>query len=90
MRSRRGREPEKPMNRQTHIRWEELYRNAAIETNTDLLRIRIDQAREAIHGRLHQVPPGSLSSERQEMEKALHALHVLWIERCQFTGGKNA
>lgn len=78
------------MNNQTCVRWEELYRNAAIETNTDLLRIRIDQAREAIHGRLHQVPPGSRGSERKEMENALHALHVLWIERCQLAGGNNA
>ncbi len=61
-----------------------------LKPNKDLLRIRINQAREALHGSLHEVPPGSRSNDRKEMGRALHALHVLWIERCQFTGGNNA
>ena len=41
-----GHDPEIHMNSQTHVSfgWQELYRNATIETNADLLRIRIDQS----------------------------------------------
>ena len=62
-------------------RWEELYFRTLLEGNGHKMQQRITATRQAISGRLHDLEHDSDHHiERYQIENALKALSVLWVE----------
>lgn len=57
--------------------WQALYTAALAETNLDRLYGRIEAARRAIRERLKQLEDSSNPREREQLDRALHALFTL-------------
>jgi len=59
--------------------WEDLYRDAIVETDDQKLRTRVEEAKSAIDSRLHvlQLDHGGTPDERQAITDALQGLNVL-------------
>jgi hypothetical protein len=57
--------------------WQNLYRAALTESNPNRLYNRIELARRAIHRRLEEIDPSGDTREREQLDRALHALFTL-------------
>lgn len=57
--------------------WQVLYRAALGESDTKRLYYRIEAARRAIHDRLEQIDGSGDTREREQLDRALHALFTL-------------
>ena len=57
--------------------WQVLYRAALSESDTKRLYYRIEAARRAIHDRLEQIDGSGDTREREQLDRALHALFTL-------------
>lgn len=57
--------------------WQTLYRAALTESDPRRLYGRIEAARHAIHGRLQQMDSSGDTREREQLDRALHALFTL-------------
>jgi hypothetical protein len=57
--------------------WQTLYRAALIESDPAKLVGRIEAARRAIHARLAETDPAGDNREREQLDRALHALFTL-------------
>ncbi len=59
--------------------WQELYSIAIVETDSEILPIRVQRAKSAIYSRLHelQLDHGGTIDERQAISDALQGLNVL-------------
>jgi hypothetical protein len=59
--------------------WQELYSIAIVETDSEILPIRVQRAKSAIDSRLHelQLDHGGTIDERQAISDALQGLNVL-------------
>jgi len=57
--------------------WQVLYRAALAEPDPHRLYGRIEAARRAIHQRLEQLEGSSDTREREQLDRALHALFTL-------------
>ena len=62
-----------------NYQWMELYREAVLETNSDILPVRIAAAQNAIENRRTHAMD---DAERQAITRTLNALAVLERERC--------
>lgn len=57
--------------------WQNLYRAALIEPDPNRLYSRIELARRAIHARLRELDGSGDTREREQLDRALHALFTL-------------
>lgn len=57
--------------------WQSLYRAALTESNLNRLYSRIELARRAIHRRLEEIDASGDTREREQLDRALHALFTL-------------
>jgi hypothetical protein len=57
--------------------WQVLYRAALSESDPKRLYYRIEAARRAIHDRLEQLDSSGDTREREQLDRALHALFTL-------------
>jgi hypothetical protein len=57
--------------------WQSLYRAALTESDLRRLYGRIEAARRAIHDRLKELDAGGDTREREQLDRALHALFTL-------------
>ena len=63
------------------VNWQELYTAALAEADPNKLRWKIEAARRAIHARLDQIRDTDASREREQLDRALHALFTLPARR---------
>lgn len=61
--------------------WQELYTAALAEPDPNKLRWKIEAARRAIHDRLDQIRDTDAIREREQLDRALHALFTLPARR---------
>jgi hypothetical protein len=59
------------------FQWQVLYRAALSESDPKRLYSRIEMARRAIHDRLEQLDSSGDNREREQLDRALHALFTL-------------
>lgn len=57
--------------------WQVLYRAALSEADPKRLYTRIEAARQAIHARLRELDSSGDTREREQLDRALHALFTL-------------
>jgi hypothetical protein len=57
--------------------WQVLYRTALTESDPNRLHGRIEAARRAIHDRLEHLEGSGDTREREQLDRALHALFTL-------------
>jgi hypothetical protein len=61
----------------SELNWQALYTSALAENNPAKLAGKIEAARRAIHQRLSDIKDASNDRERQQLDRALHALFTL-------------
>jgi hypothetical protein len=59
------------------LAWQILYRAALNESDANKLYSRIEAARQAIYERLHELDSSGDTREREQLDRALHALFTL-------------
>lgn len=61
--------------------WQELYTAALAESDPRKLSGRIELARRAIHSRIREIEDSGSAREREQLDRALHALFTLPTRR---------
>lgn len=61
--------------------WQSLYTAALAESDPRKLAVRIELARKAIHARMREIDDSGSDREREQLDRALHALFTLPTRR---------